>query len=443
MRPEPGRQTRAARAVALAAAGGLLACASDPTLFLMETPAIYHEAAIDPFAHLDDSHRSTEISVFYATLREPRQGDEGSALPYGNDPAEAMGLGHARVRFGAEENSWDALRAASLSAIRAPVVPIRVVASEPIAALPRDWAADAAPLDPEQREFVTQIDRQLATALDQDLVVYVHGTKVDYRNAVAMTAEIDHFAGRDFVSVAFDWPSHQNILAYLLREDLHRAEDASQALHSLIELLAGHTRARNIHLLSYSAGANLASKALHELRQVHPDLEGPALRDRFRLGAVAFAAADVPLDLFLERLPAISEVSGQVVVTVSDHDPALIAAKRFMGHGLRAGMQEAEQAEEDLAEALGLHNFHVVDLSLGHETRGFDIEGHHYWYRHPWASSDVIFLLRTGLHPDRRGLTPGEREGIYYMSSEYPSEAREAVRRALRRSWGEVAVDEP
>ena len=46
-------------------------------------------------------------------------------------------------------------------------------------------------------------------------MVYVHGTKVDFVNATILTAEIDHFAGRDFVGLAFAWPSHQNILLYL------------------------------------------------------------------------------------------------------------------------------------------------------------------------------------------------------------------------------------
>jgi hypothetical protein len=42
-----------------------------------------------------------------------------------------------------------------------------------------------------------------------------------------------------------------------------------------------------------------------------------------------------------------------------------------------------------------------VDVSRHKEVRGFDIGGHHYWYRyrHPWMSSDILFLLRTNLPP--------------------------------------------
>jgi esterase/lipase superfamily enzyme len=64
--------------------------------------------------------------------------------------------------------------------------------------------------------FIESINTELAQAVDKVIMVYVHGTKVDFANSIILTAEVDHFAGRDFVGVAFAWPSHQNILSYLL-----------------------------------------------------------------------------------------------------------------------------------------------------------------------------------------------------------------------------------
>jgi len=77
----------------------------------------------------------------------------------------------------------------------------------------------------------------------------------------------------------------------------------------------------------------------------------------------------------------------------------------------------------------------MIDVSLNHEFRGFDIDGHHYWYRHPWMSSDIIFLMRTDLPPAARGLTPSQMEGIWYLSSDYPEKAREAVKKELGGQW--------
>ncbi len=82
-----------------------------------------------------------------------------------------------------------------------------------------------------------------------------------------------------------------------------------------------------------------------------------------------------------------------------------------------------------------IDNFEIIDFSFGQEVRGFDITGHHYWHRHPWASSDIIFLLRTDLPAKYRGLRLSDTEGIWYLSQEYPSQVRNAVRRELQDQW--------
>lgn len=413
----------------------LFGCTATPEFILMETPAIYHEAAIDPFAHLEDTGRDTLLTVFYGTNRQP-QDMEANALPYGNKQDKVLRLGKAILRFGDENFNWEDLYRASIAPEREDPVPITLQNVYEMGSLNDTFLfGDEQPLSTEQKVFVSAINTQLATAQDKEILVYVHGTKVDFLNAVAMTAEIDHFSGRDFVGIAFDWPSHQNILYYLFGMDVSRAKNSSQSLRSFLEFLAMYTNAEHINLLSYSAGGRVASKALYELRSAHPELNKDSLRERFRLGAVVFAAADVPLETFQQRLPAISALADQVVVTVSDHDPALLAAEKYMGGSVRVGEETAEAAEISFAEASGIINFEVIDLSLNQAGRGFNIIGHHYWYRHPWASSDIVLLLRTNLPPHLRGLSPAELEGVFYMSPNYIKEVREAIRKELGRSW--------
>jgi len=79
--------------------------------------------------------------------------------------------------------------------------------------------------------------------------------------------------------------------------------------------------------------------------------------------------------------------------------------------------------------------FEIIDFSLGKEERGFDITGHHYWHRHPWASSDIIFLLRTNLSGEHRDLTSTGTENIWYLSGEYPEAVRDAAKRELKDQW--------
>jgi esterase/lipase superfamily enzyme len=437
--PSPRRAAAGRPAVTLLALSVMIVmvagCAKTPVYTLMETPAIYHEAAVDPFSHLDPVLRGTVVTVFYATNRQPRNSNAGGLL-YGNKKDKVLNLGIATLRFGDEGFSWEALYAASIAPERDYPVPISLLDCDQLARLPEDFRSEAPQvLTAEQQDFAAAINMQLAVAQDKEIMVYVHGTKVDFLNSLVITAEVDHFSGRDFVGIAFAWPSHQNILYYLLGQDVTRAKDSSQALSALLEFLAAHTTAKHINLLSYSAGARVASKALYEMRSAYPALSRDELQQRFRLGSVIFAAADVPIETFHQRLPAISDLSQQVVLTVSDHDPALLAAEKYMGGGTRIGVESAGLWELQLIASQGVTNFEVVDLSLKQEGRGFDIIGHHYWYRHPWASSDIILLLRTNAPPHRRGLSPAELEGVFYMSPEYPQEVREAVRRELGNSW--------
>ena len=241
------------RWIFLLLAVSLVGCTATPEFVLMETPAIYHEAAVDPFAHLQDAERDTFVTVFYGTNRQP-QDLEGNKLPYGNKQDEVLRLGKATLRFGDENFNWEDLYCASIAQERSDPVPITLENVDEMGSLHDTFRfGDEQALSTEQKAFVSEINIQLAAAQDKEIMVYVHGTKVDFLNAVAMTAEVDHFSGRDFIGIAFDWPSHQNILYYLFGMDVSRAQNSSQALRAFLEFLARYTNAEQINLLSYSA----------------------------------------------------------------------------------------------------------------------------------------------------------------------------------------------
>lgn len=421
------------RVFSLAIVAVLSGCSGSNAIYLMETPAVYEESAIDPFAHLDDSHHTLDLSVFFATNRKRDLTTEDLST-YGNEVDDKLHVGFATVRFGDDGYSWEQLAEDSTSRERDAPVPLTLDAVQQQGTLTLRLPDDGSGLSGSTL-FGESINAELGRAIDPDIVIYVHGTKTDFLNAVVLAAELEHFAGRDFVSLAYAWPAHQDIWSYFGGEDVQRARDSSHGLVRLLEFLATHTSARRIHLLSYSAGGRVTSKALQELKAAHPELSSEALRQRFRLGAVVFAAADVPVEVFVQRLPAASELADQVVVTVSDHDPALIAAGWFMPGGARAGILAAEQEELSFARAMNLEDFHIVDLSRDEKDRGFDITGHKYWYRHPWASSDVMLLLRTDLPPTDRALTPAEVRGIYFMNEDYPSAVRAQTRKLLGGTW--------
>ena len=261
----------------------LVGCTSNKALNLMPTPVIYQDAQIDPFAHLTPEQRTPQTHVFYATNRAPNS--PGPEAGYGNKFGSTVHFGRATIHIGPPEIDWDDVYESSLSSSEISPIPIALEEIHEIAAMPMQEIAADDILAPELQTFVDAINVDLALAVDKEIMVYVHGTKVDFANAVILTAEIDHFAGRDFVGLAFAWPSHQNILLYLSGTDVRRALNSSRDLQGLLMLLAKHTDAKHINVLSYSAGGRVASKALSEMRQAFSSLGPEELKEKFRLGA--------------------------------------------------------------------------------------------------------------------------------------------------------------
>jgi esterase/lipase superfamily enzyme len=411
----------------------LLNGCSKPQLLLMPTPVIYTDAEVDPFRHLQRDQQSTRTEIFYATNRTPEFTKHG--LEYGNSIDSTLHLGTASVQMGFPETTWSDLYKDSLTRERPTPLPVNVEETLRDATIDVSAISSHIVLNTEEINYFEKINATLDQANDKEIMVYVHGTKVDFANSAILTAEVDHFAGRDFVGIAFAWPSHQDILHYLFRTDVQRANASSTPLKELLILLAKYTTADQINILSYSAGGKVTSKALFELRQEYPNLTKKELKEKLRIGSVVFAAADIDVDIFLERITDISEVAEQVVLTISDSDNALQAAKKYMGGNFRAGSFEAEDIEEKFIEEHMLANVEIIDVSIGQESRGFDIVGHHYWYRHPWMSSDIIFLMRTDLGARRRALRATEHKNVWYLPDDYPEKIKAAAKTELDGQW--------
>ncbi len=408
-------------------------CSAPKSYDLMPTPILYVDTSLDPFAHLSDDLKSQRSQVYYATnrLAQNRTGE----IAFSNSIDTNINFGKATIRMGEPGLSWDTIRQASLSTAQTEPIHLYLEKIDNSASIPQTRDIDL--LDPEEKlqQFYSDINEELALSLDQEIMLYVHGTKVDFANATILASEVEHFGGRDFVSLAFSWPSHQNILSYFLGVDVKRARDSSQALTNIIALLAANTSAQKINILSYSAGGKVTSKALHELRSSFSALTPLQLKEKFRIGSVVYACADVGVDVFLGRLESSSDLADQVVITISDSDEVLEAAKKFMGGTDRAGTAQAEAIETEYIAEHGLDNVSIIDVSIGQVIRGFDISGHHYWYRHPWVSSDIIFLLRTDLPPDRRGLESSHLDDVWYLSPDYPESVQKAVEVELGSQW--------
>jgi hypothetical protein len=299
----------------------------------MPTPLLFSELGVSPLDHIPEKQRWTPRRVYYATTR--LREDDLQRIDYGNTPATDISLGMTLIGFGTPQLRWSDLSEYSRQRTRENVVDLSIAGLVEIGRFqPATGGTPAIDETGSLAWLLSDMNRSIEGSRDQDLLIYVHGAKVNFYNASAFAAQLDHFMGRDMTSLAFSWPTRQNILAYGSGADVRRAYEAAPALRSLIEELAEGTVARRIHIVCWSAGGRVVTSALQQLVERHA-ASGDSLRERFRLGTIYYAAADVPESEFLTTLPALNALARRIVVTVSSNDGALNLASTLMGGAAR------------------------------------------------------------------------------------------------------------
>lgn len=393
----------------------------------MPTPVLFTELDVGPLDHIPENQRWNPRRVYYATTR--KREDDLQRIDYGNAESDAVSVGMALIGFGGPNLSWSDLNDYSRRADRPKIVDLSIAGLVEIGHfVPGGDDHETQDVGGAAAWLIADLNSSIESARDRDLLIYVHGAKVNFYNANAFAAQLDHFMGRDMTSLAFAWPTRQNIIAYGSGGDLQRAYRAAPALASLLELLARDSVARRIHIVCWSAGGRVVNSALEQLHARHAGA-GQDLHQRFRIGTVYFAAADVPGEEFLEALPALNDLATRIVVTVSSKDSALEVARIFMGGGARIGQRNRELSPEQLDVVMAADRLEVVDVSRGWEGRGFDITGHYYWFDHPWASSDLILAVRSDLGPDERALAATDLDLLWGIPADYPERLRISLTR--------------
>ena len=394
-----GARPHALPAAALAFAALLGGCATvEP--HLAPAPAVFKDARLDFERVTPPSLRTTRVPVFFATTR--RASDD--AEHFVNAPREGVALGVADVRLGEPGWSWDQLVASDLkSTVEQP----RIGAVESVKVLGVAGKDEA--LSEADRGFIAAIDAQLARIGNPDLVLYVHGYRVNFNEVAVQMGSFAHFLGNAAV-VTFQWPTGMMFWNYVT--DCPRARAYIPDIERTLALLA-RTRARLVNVMAYSCGSPLLGEALQRLRARHPELGPDALQARYRIGNVIFVASDVDLKTFARdhMQPAI-DLSRQVLVYYSRLDRALGFSSLIAGAS-RLGQPKIEDlSQEDIRRLAGNPRFHAIDVTDvrgAHEMGG--MKGHGYWYANDIISTDVTLSLRYPIPPELRCLqnVPGTR----------------------------------
>ncbi len=279
--------------------------------------------------------------------------------------------------------------------------------------------------------FFHQINEAIDDTYDKDLTIYVHGANSNFYRATAQGAQFFHYTGHNSNILTFSWPSAENLLKY--KTDVLHAKKTIPAFARLVEILAEHTKAKNINILAYSAGAQVAAPGLAYLRDLYPETPAAELKKRLRIGEVYFAAPDTAFRPFVTRYLKFRDIVGRTTINLNHNDSILRLAAFQNGMSSLGRPDVTELSTEEgktIIAALQTPQLNVLDvgnseaLNLG--------SAHDYWYSHPWVSNDLIMLFLFNADPEERGLEARYNEHgvkLYYFPQDYEEIIRQLVKK--------------
>ena len=394
---------------------------------LMSTPLIFRDGIIKPYDELPDDFTPPIIEIFYATDRQPTDKTLLHPVFYGNDRSMSLYLGTATVRIGSEEMTWQEIEKTSLMKERTREVPIQLVGVKRL----HEIGSSSKSLEESVQEtsevedlFLKSLKIRLSNSENKTIFIFVPGFKVDFTYPVLVAAELWHYLGYPGAFIAYSWPSRQRLRDYL--SDVETAAFTAQHFRMLLRYLAEKTDVVNIHILSYSAGARIVSQALHELRLTAYKIPASEIKESLRIGEVIFTAPDIDTMLFTARYrDGFEDVADAITIYTNANDTALKWALRFFGWPRLGAPGELGLTPEDLQHLKEFGDTTLIDVAAAENVASGN--GHGYFIKSPWVSSDLLLTLKHGSHPLKRGLRYSEVDAAWFFPESYSQKIRQVV----------------
>ena len=397
---------------------------------MMPAPDVYDGGTIDPFETTGFVEAPPQFPILYATDRAPiPEGEEEKGHRfYGNTRGHILRVGEARIEAGMQGMSWEEARQVTLLKTRGENYPLKVAGVTEYGVVPRSLTAfyDPDDFDNEPTErFVREINARMAATRSKDVVVYVHGYKVNFENPILVASELWHFLGYKGAFVAYSWPSTPKTLAYV--SDLEDATNAARNFREFLWYIASETEVERIHVIGYSAGTRMVTRAIADwaLQARQMDVTKEEIVAKTKLHHTMLIGSDVDKHIFAGYLAdGWFRTMNRFTVYTSGGDAALGMSQRVFGKS-RVGQSIANPSSMSphFVELLEKNpNFMIVDVT---DAQGsLEGNGHSYFRSSPWVSSDVLMSIFYDLAPDERGLVRDPNYPIWSFPEDYVDRLR-------------------
>jgi len=395
----------------------------------MPAPAVFEDGDINPLPKGPPPVSYDDFRMLYATDREPSNDPEERPF-YLNSPGYIVRLGQARVKAGPPGSDWEAVRRISLAKNRSGDYPLEVLSVNETGALPSTYSfltrsvPEPTALDQGGRKFAELVDERLVASGVKDVYIYLHGFRVKFDVPVLVASELWHFMGYRGAFISYSWPSTPSLFAYLA--DLEAAVIMARKLRLFLTYLAEETQAEKIHIIGFSAGSRLVVRALHQLALLHADETDEEIRKDVRIGNVIIVGGDISHEEFGAALADdLLRIPERTTIYVSSADRALAFVRRLFRRE-RLGQMWVEELPPRMADFLRANpSLQFIDVT---EAAGStDGNGHSFFRKSPWVSSDLIALLAYDIGAAERGL---EKEANLLVWT-FPPDFIERLRKVL------------
>ena len=415
----------------------LVGCARTPIdqVELMPAPDVYGDGLLNPLPESAPFERIPYDGILFATDRAPATPADPQRY-YVNDRGQILRVGVASVQLGEKEFPWDKARRISMLKARTQKYPLKITGVDEWGVLGSTvpfWADinfmdDGNPPPDATERFAESINAQLTQSGKNDIYIYVHGYKVVYENPVLVSAELWHFLGYQGAFIAYAWPSTPSKFAYI--KDSDTSAGFARNLRLLLEFLSEETDAENIHVIGYSNGTRLVTRAMEQLALINEGETAEDLFKKLRIGNVILVGSDLDRGVFTSYVAdGLFNVSKHLTIYLSQYDKAL-GVSQFLTRRQRLGQMFGGSGGEispggrrtlvEFRDRISLVN---VSDAEGAGTGN----GHGYFRSSPWASSDVLMTLTYGLTPEQRGLVEQDDLPIYAFPPDYISRLWDAI----------------
>jgi esterase/lipase superfamily enzyme len=231
-------------------------------------------------------------------------------------------------------------------------------------------------------------------------LIFIHGYNTSFGEALTTAAQIaaaTDYKGRVYL---YSWPSAQYLTGYIA--DMDNAEQAEPYFQSFMRLLVRDADIQEIDILVHSMGSVSVLRGLSALRTLFETVKPGSRPGRDRpigIGQIIFAAPDVSVPVFDQKIQRIAPYADRVTVYVSSTDAALLASNLLRSGAPRMGELSKDSKGKGKPALIKVKNVHVIDATGSEKWWRLDRilfgQGHDYFRQSPSVLLDIGKILQA------------------------------------------------